>query len=241
MPCRDSTHLRVSHLLALCAVLLVAGCSTAVGGTTVKRSGLPVKFDFASECAGFSGTSGGATSACRDGEFTVKVSRPGPGVPPQQNYLFRFDDSTPGLAVSVDARVDEGGSNDPALGVSCTASGYGQRAKEYIFALAGDEAAILRHDETDRTHRESGWIDQLAYTRVPGLTISSATRIDGECAVLSGGTTLLVMSVNGHEVLRQYTRTSYPRFVATSLWMLSGGPASFAFDNLSARVETETG
>jgi hypothetical protein len=232
---RDSTHLRASHLLALCAVLLVAGCSTAVGGTTVKRSGLPVSFDFASDCNGFTGTEGGVTSGCDDGEFHVSVPHPGPDVRPEQDYLFRFDDSAPGLVVSTDVRLDRGRPDDQALGVACVASGYQRPAQEYIFAVNGGVAAILRRDETLGKNRI---MKQLAYRSVPGLSASSTTHIEGECATLSGNTTLLVMSVNGHEVLREFTRTRYPRFVATSLWMFTMSGGAFAFDNLSGRAET---
>ena len=234
---RDSTHLRAPHLLALCAVLLVAGCTTAVGGTTVKRSGLPVSFDFASDCNGFTGTQGGATSGCDDGEFHVTVPHPGPEVRPEQDYLFRFDDSTPGLAVSADVRIVRGDSADQALGVACVGSGYQQPPQEYIFAVSGDLAAILRHDETLTGRRIT---TQLAYRRVPGLSTSSATHIEGECAALSGNTTLLVMRVNGHEVLREFARTRYPRFVAASLSMFTMSGGAFVFDNLSARAVTRT-
>jgi hypothetical protein len=232
---RSSTNLRTSLLPALCAVLLVAGCSTAVGGTTVKRSGLPVSFDFASDCNGFTGTQGGATSGCDDGEFHVTVLHPGPDVQPEQDYLFRFDDSTPGLAVSADVRIVRGGSAEQALGVACVGSGYQQPPQEYIFAISGDLAAILRHDETLTKRRIT---TQLAYRKVPGLSTSSEAHIEGECATLSGNTTLLVMRVNGNEVLRQYTRTRYPRFVAASLSIFTMTGGAFAFDNLSARAET---
>jgi len=232
---RDSTHLRASHLLALSVVLLVAGCSAAVGGTTVKRSGLPVSFDFASDCSGFTGTEGGVTSGCDDGEFHVTVPHPGSDVRPEQDYLFRFDESTPGLVVSTDVRVDQGRPADEVIGVACVASGYQQPAQEYIFAVNGNVAGILRRDETLGKNRI---MKQLAYRSVPGLSASSTTHIEGECATLSGNTTLLVMSVNGHEVLREFTRTRYPRFVATSLWMFTMSGGAFAFDNLSGRAET---
>ena len=81
-------------------------------------------------------------------------------------------------------------------------------------------------------------MQQLASRTVPGLSSSSTTHIEGECAALSGNTTLLVMRVNGHEVLREFTRTRYPRFVAASLSMYTTSGGSFAFDNLSARAET---
>jgi hypothetical protein len=235
VPRHDSTHVRASHLLALCAVLVVAGCSTAVGGTTVKRSGLPVSFDFTSDCHGFNGTEGGVTSGCDDGEFHVSVPHPGPDVRPQQDYLFRFDQTTPGLVVSTDVRLDQGRPADEVLGVACVASGYQQPTQEYIFAVNGGVAGILRRDETLGKHRI---VKQLAYRNVPGLSTSSTTHIEGECATLSGNTTLLVMRVNGHEVLREFTRTRYPRFGAASLWMFTMSGGAFAFDNLSGRAET---
>jgi hypothetical protein len=201
----------------------------------VKRAGLPVSYDFASDCNGFAGAEGGATGDCDDGEFRVTVVHPGPDVPPEQDYLFRFDDSVPGLAVSADVRIDRGGSAGQALGVACVGSDYHQPAQEYIFAVSGDLAAILRHDETLTGHRIT---QQLTSRTVPGLSSSSTTHIDGECAALAGNTTLLVMRVNGHEVLREFTRTRYPRFVAASLSMYTTSGGSFAFDNLSARAET---
>jgi hypothetical protein len=231
----ESIGKRSSHLLALCVVLLVAGCSTDVAGTTVRRSGLPVKFDFASDCAGYTGTEGGAASNCRDGEFRVTVQHPGPDVRPEQDYLFRFDDSAPGLAVSADVRLDRGRAQDQALGVACVGSGYQQPAREYIFAVSGGLAAIFRRDET---LPKSKILKELAYQQVAGMSTSATTHIDGECATLSGGTTLLVMRVNGREVLREYTPTSFPRFVATDLWMFTLSGGSFAFDNLSARAES---
>ena len=229
------TRSRSLHLLALCAVLLVAGCSTEAAGTTVRRSGLPVSFSFASDCAGYTGTEGGATSECRDGEFRVTVRHPGPNVRPEQDYLFRFDDSPPGLAVSADVRLDRGRVQDQALGVACVGSGYQQPAQEYIFAVGGGIAAIFRRDET---LAKSKMLKQLAYQPVAGMSTSATTHIEGECATLSGGTTLLVMKVNGREVLREYTPTRFPRFVATDLWMFTLSGGAFAFDNLSAKAES---
>jgi hypothetical protein len=226
---------RSSHLLALCVVLLVAGCSTDMAGTTVRRNGLPITFDFTSECAGYTGTEGGATSDCKHGEFRVTVRHPGPNVRPEQDYLFRFDDSAPGLAVSADVRLDRGRVEDQALGVACVGSGYQQPAREYIFAVGGGIAAIFRRDET---LVGSKILKQLAYRSVAGMSSSATTHIDGECATLSGGTTLLVMRVNGREVLREYTHTRFPRFVATDLWMFTSSGGAFACDNLSARAES---
>ncbi len=232
----DFIRSRSSHLLVLGVVLLVAGCATDVAGTTVKRSGLPVKFDFTSDCNGFTGTQGGATSDCHGGEFRVSVQHPGQTVHPEQDYLFRFDDSAPGLAVSADVRLDGGRPEDQALGVACVGSDYQQPAREYIFAVSGGFAAILRRDET---LPKSHILKQLAYKRVEGMSPSATIHIDGECATLTGGTTLLVMRVNGREVLREYTHTRFPRFVATDLWMFTMSGGSFAFDNLSAKAESQ--
>ncbi len=235
---RESIASRTSRLAVLCVVLAGAGCSTSVGGTTVVRSGLPLQLPFA-DCGDLpTGREGGATSACRQGEYRVTVQKPSAKVSPQQDYIFRFDESSAGLAVSADMRLDRGNATDQVLGVACTASGYQQRAQEYIFAIDGRFAAVLRHDETDAKLKKSGFLEQIAYRRLPDLAISSNTHVDGECVMLSGGTTRLLMRVDGTEVLREFTRTRYHGFVATSLWMLTGSGGSFAFDNLSAKAES---
>jgi hypothetical protein len=232
-----SIHMPSRHLLALVvALVLLSGCSAdAVGGTTVKRNGLPLTFSFDDDCNGFTGTEGGATSACDDGQFRVAVKRPdGRRIRPQQDYLFRFEQPTAGLVVSADMKLTDGVPSDQALGVACVASEYGQPGQEYVFALSGTYAGIFLRDET----LASRPLRQLAYKRISGLDTGSTHHVDGECATLSGGTTLLVMRLDGDEVLREYTRARYPKYVASSLWMFTLSGGSFVFDNLAARSES---
>jgi hypothetical protein len=221
-------------LLVCAGLAATSGCSTS----TVMRHGLPLRITFADCSDAPVGTEGGATSTCDHGEFRVTVKHPSATISPQQSYVFRFDQPTPGLAVSAQARLDRGDASRQVLGVSCVASGYHRRAQEYIFGIDDGYAVILRHDEADASIRHTRHLQQIGYARLPGISLSAANRIDGECATLSGGTTLLVMRVNGREVLREYTRGRYPRFVAASLCMFTATGASFAFDNLSARAES---
>jgi hypothetical protein len=240
MTLRDAYH-RMLPLLVCAGLAATSGCSTSAGGTTVMRHGLPLRITFADCSDAPIGTEGGATSTCDHAEFRVTVKHPSATVSPQQSYIFRFDQPTAGLAVSAEVRLDRGDASSQVLGVSCVASGYQRRAQEYIFGINDRYAAIMRHDEADATIRKTRYLEQIAYTRLSGISLSATTRIDGECATLSGGTTLLVMRVNGREVLREYTRARYPRFVAASLCMFTATGASFAFDNLSARAESRVG